>query len=180
MAAPSFVGAKQKALAYQNQFGGSPSADRPSADTGKYRSGTEGIKHVIPSSFQMPSTSDNSAAIQQRTGSSLNSLMTSGLQNSTQQFSQLSALGHQSRSAINSLHQQGQMNEEQLKRAKLGQPSGLSTALGFVNQGLSLAGGLGSFGGGGGGSATGGSSTPFSFYGPSNPVSYSSGFNYFG
>jgi len=176
----SFIAAKQKAQAYKDAFGGSAANSRSSSSTAQYLDNGRGsIDNMVGSNFRMPAADQSADQIQSRTSGQLGSLMNTGLQSATQQFGTLSQLNNQAVDTAIGHHNQGQINAEQLKRSKLGQPSSLGTALGYASQGLSFAGSLGSFGSPAtpGGAAPGGAGYSSPFFSQSNPLAYSSGFS---
>lgn len=175
----SFINAKQKAQAYQSLFSGSDVSSRPSSSASKYLDGSRGLVDPTPlqGNIRLPASDSSTDAIQARTGSQLSSLMNTGLSTATQQFGALTGLNNQAIDTATSLSNQAAINEEQLKRTKAGQPSSLSTALGYVNQGLSVAGSAASAFG-----SFGASQPPApqpTFFSSSSPLTYSSDFTYY-
>lgn len=138
----SFVAAKQKAQAYRDQFESSSTTRRPASSTNRYLSADRGMVDPTPLQGQIatPAPDRTSDAIESSTAAPLQSLMNSGITQSTQQFNTLSGFSQAGVDAMQNLQYQDEINDEQLKQAKAGMPSPLSTALGFVNSAATFAG----------------------------------------
>jgi hypothetical protein len=176
------IAAKEKAQAASSAFDGprygsaaeslwSDAAPSPSGSAMAYGSSTPAVGNVVTSNLTLPQSNSEqeSARYSQTISNAAKGMMNAGISSAIGNFSTLNGLANQNMDAIRSLDHQQAMNEIEIEKSKIGGGTSVSAVLGGIGSALGAASSFGAFGGG----SSSSSFTPFS---SSNPVTYSSDF----